>query len=291
MKKSTLLILTAGVWIGLETFSAISNSQGPPAANTGAPGEGICTDCHSDNALNSGSAVCTFTYQFGASDDTLYTPGESGMNTHLSLTESGSERSGFQMVALDNKTNQSVGWFNFSQQKVGRSSGKVGGKTRNYVNHVNATNDNPGGMFWGIQWDPPNWNVGRITFYVAYNGSDADGTSNGDFIYTKKFTIDHYLGWKVGFNKNLHNDLKYGVYPSTVSDALNVTYTNPTTQPVSIELIGLDGKKAATLASGNPAAGEVNSRFELPAGIASGMYLVKLTAGQQELTKKIFVNR
>ncbi|MSQ79143.1 MAG: T9SS type A sorting domain-containing protein [Flavobacteriaceae bacterium] len=290
MKKSTLLILTAGVWLGMETFTAVSNTDGPPGGNTGAPGEGICTDCHSDNAINSGSASTKLTYQFGADEDTLYEPGVDGMAVYLALAESGSEKSGYQMCSLDKKTKQSVGKFNYSIAESERSTAVIGGKTRHYVQHANAKWPNNGGFNATYAWDPPNWNVGPIIFYVAYNGSDGDNSSNGDFIYTKTFEIDHYLGWNVGFNKSMHNDLKYTVYPSTVSDFVNVTYTNPTTQQVSIDLVALDGKKVSTLLRANQAQGEMNQRLDIPTGISSGVYLVRLSAGEQSLTKKIFVN-
>ncbi len=291
MKKSTLLLLTAGVWLGMETFTAISNTLGPPGGNTGAPGEGICTDCHSDNAINTGSAATMLTYQFGFPEDTIYEPGQDGMALLLTLAESGSEKSGYQMCALDKKTNQSVGWFNFATAESERSTAVIAGKTRHYVQHSNAKWPNLGGLNATYSWDPPNWNVGRIKFYVAFNGSDGDNTSNGDYIYTKTFEIDHYLGWNVGFNKNLHNDLKYAVYPSTVSDFVNVTYINAQAQQVNIELVSLDGKNVHTLAKGNQSQGEVNQRLDIPAGISSGMYLVRLTAGEQSLTKKVFVNQ
>src|SRR5207249_8655300 len=69
-------------------------SFGPPASNTGAPGEGTCNSCHDSFALNSGGGSVTIT---GLPQK--YTP---GMRYDITVTVAKSDRSrwGFQITAL-----------------------------------------------------------------------------------------------------------------------------------------------------------------------------------------------
>ena len=65
-------LIVAGFLVLGGTNSLMARSAGAPQGVTGAPGDGICTNCHRTNALNSGPGKLTVTF----SDGTSYTPGK-----------------------------------------------------------------------------------------------------------------------------------------------------------------------------------------------------------------------
>jgi hypothetical protein len=286
MKKTILLsFLTGTVWLAFETFSAISNAGGPPLGKTGAPGEGLCTECHADNAVNSGGAEVKTDYTYNGSNDSTYNPdlGANSYQTFSTLVETGSASSGIEMTMVDEKGN-GAGEFtanNTNKTSVAMSNG------RSYFYHIKKGNQNPGANDWGATWTPPSTNKGVLTLYTAYNGSDDDGTSSGDFIYTtskKIYLSPDFSG--VEWQKN--NAMKLAVFPTTVSNEINFSYTNTKDQQIAIELIDLNGNSVHTFMKMNQHQGDNNLKFDMPK-VSSGLYFVKITAGAQQTTKKVFV--
>ncbi|MBI3233481.1 MAG: T9SS type A sorting domain-containing protein, partial [Bacteroidetes bacterium] len=277
--------LTGTIWLSLETFTAISNNGNPPLGKTGAPGENNCTECHTGSAVNTGGAQVKSEYIYNGTVDSFYNPdfGQGAYSTGATLVESGSEASGIELTMVD-KNGKGAGEFaanNTNKTATASSNGK------SYFFHTKKENPNPNANDWTATWTPPTTNVGTLTMYTAINGSNNDNTDQGDFIYTLKSTIKIDPGYNgVEWQKN--NALKFAVFPSTVSDVLNVNYTNNKDQQISIELYDLKGNKVHTFLSVNQHQGENSYKFDMPK-VAGGMYLVKMSAGAQQTTKRIFV--
>lgn len=286
MKKTLLLsFLTGTVWLTFETFTVISNGSNPPLGKTGGTNEGLCTDCHSDNALNSGAAQVKCDFIFNGSVDSFYNPnnGPGSYQISATLAEKGSEASGFEMTMLDSK-GKGVG--DFTPNNTSKTAATIsGGKP--YFYHTKKDNPNPGGNDWQASWNPPSVSAGTITLFTAINGSDNDGSDNGDFIYTLKSVIKidpNYNG--VTWQKN--NAMKLAVFPTTVSDNVNVSYNNTHDQQIVIDLIDMKGNVVKNLFNASQHQGENNLSFDL-SGTAQGMYFVRMQAGQQEVSKKVFI--
>jgi hypothetical protein len=62
----------------------------------------------------------------------------------------------------------------------------VGGNFRQYMEHTfqGAFPAEFDQRSWTFRWDPPEGNIGPVTFYAAGNGANGDGETTGDNIYT-----------------------------------------------------------------------------------------------------------
>lgn len=287
MKKTILLsTLTCTIWLAFESFTAMSYNGNPPLGKTGAPGEATCTECHSDNTVNSGAADVRSQYIYNGIVDSFYNPdfGQSAYGITATLQESGSESTGIELTMVDKNGN---GAGEFNANATSRTAVATGTKGKSYFFHTKKKNTNPGANDWTATWTPPTTNIGDLRMFTAVNGADDDNTSAGDFIYTKmsKITIDKdYNG--VEWQKT--NAMRLAVFPTTVSNEINFNYTNIKDQQVVIELFDSKGNQVHTFLNVNQHQGENNFKFEMPK-IAGGLYFVKMTTGGQVTSKKIFV--
>jgi hypothetical protein len=157
-----------------------SSSNNPPNGKTGAPGEGICTECHSANGGG---------YNGDLTISGIPAAIEAGEKYTLTLTtsyNSGSPvKTGFQMVCL-NSSNLNCGTFsNPSPNTTLTQSGN-----RTYFEHNPAANFNgAGSMSWTVDWEAPTGpNNLVITFYaisIIANGNTGIG---GDDRVSATFT-------------------------------------------------------------------------------------------------------
>ena len=159
-----------------------ASASGPSASHTNAPGESNCTQCHTDSAVNSGTGGAAIS---GVPAD--YMP-----NQQVTLTTTVSQSDaviyGFQLTAVDSQGKQ-VGTFTLptqSPQQLQIVSGIVGGNQRQYVEHnINGVVPTVfGSKTWTFNWKAPAERVGKVSFYIAGNAANSDGTTSGDFIYT-----------------------------------------------------------------------------------------------------------
>jgi glucose/arabinose dehydrogenase len=152
-------------------------SAGPPAGFTHAPGELDCSDCHTVPAQSGG------TLALGVPDK--YTPGQTYDITVAHASGDATRvRWGFQMTALD-AADQKAGAFAPSDGLTRVLNGEGPFPSREYVEHTSAGTF-PGqqsGANWSFRWTAPPEDVGPVTFYLAGNQADGDGSSAGDNIY------------------------------------------------------------------------------------------------------------
>lgn len=85
----------------------------------------------------------------------------------------------------------------------------------------------------------------------------------------------------------LPSDIALGpVYPNPFNAAVTIPFSLPQATEISLDLYDVTGRHAATLTRGNFSAG--NHRIEWnSASLASGIYLVRLTAGERAATVKV----
>lgn len=158
-------------------------SSSPPPANTGAPGEGSCSNCHRGANNPPGSVRITGLPQ-------SYETGRQ-YNLTVTVAETGKMRWGFQITAIRDD-GSAAGTFTVTDS--GRTqlvNGSVGGRTRNYVQHTangtqRGTRDTANFTF---NWTAPTSDVGRITFYATGNAANGDGSSGNDNIYLSNIAV------------------------------------------------------------------------------------------------------
>jgi hypothetical protein len=164
-----LLTLTAGRALG---FSA-----GPPNGFTAAPGDNLlaCAECHAHFNSGDGSAALLGPSAYVAGDTLDFT---------VALQKVGQRRWGFEATAL-NATHQAAGTIVVTDAV--RTQVDTATNGRQYIKHTLVGTDAfvpdlaPG---WSFRWIAPPPGTGTVTFYLAGNAADNDGSRGGDFIYT-----------------------------------------------------------------------------------------------------------
>lgn len=77
-------------------------------------------------------------------------------------------------------------------------------------------------------------------------------------------------------------------FPNPIAGNCNVSYTNKTTQPVLIKIIGINGQQLVTLFDGIQEPGDYNLAFNT-GSLAAGIYFCTLIAGKSQLTRMLIV--
>ena len=181
-----------GYFIGSSTaFRATAYSTGPPASQTGGPGETSCVQCHSSFQVNSGGGLVSIT---GLPAN--YTPGGSYPVT-ITVNQTNAVQFGFQAVALDKQNLQAGNYVipGGPSPQMQLLNGVVGNPpnqtTRRYVEHTLAgiTPTVFDTKSWTFTWQAPTTRKGKVTFYAAGNGANGDGSTVGDYIYTGSASV------------------------------------------------------------------------------------------------------
>jgi PKD repeat protein len=175
--RSWLKYAFLAILVGLSTVT-FTNSGGPSAGLTGAPGDGNCTNCHSGSPVTSGTA-------FDAISITGLPSGGYAPGTSYTLTLNGgaaaTAKNGFQLIALS-PSNTMAGSFTSGTG----SQAMVGGGGKTYLGHTSAGNTQSS---WTYTWTAPNPSVGTVTFYVALNATNSNSGTGGDVVYLKTITV------------------------------------------------------------------------------------------------------
>jgi uncharacterized protein (TIGR03437 family) len=167
-------------------------SGGPDPRKTGAPGDGLCIECHSP-AANTGSGNVSVAFASGLT----YTPGAKQRLT-VTVTDSAAKRWGFQLTArlATNETNGQAGAFNSvdasTQVICGDGSPKqaAGCPASAPLEFIEHTQSGNGSSTFTFDWTAPASDVGDVRFYVAGNAANGNGRNDaGDLIYTANYKL------------------------------------------------------------------------------------------------------
>lgn len=190
MKKT--IVFTSFIITAFLIIAATPNrsSSGSPASHTGAPGENTCTTsgCHDDNKLNSGTA--TLSIEMG-NKLKEYVPGET-YPIKIKISDADKMRFGFQIVALNSKTNENLGAFQITdleRTQIVKNTKAL--SDRNYVTYTFKGTDavSNGQGEWTVNWTAPTSGQLPVTFYVAAVSANDDMTDKGDHVYTSSLTV------------------------------------------------------------------------------------------------------
>jgi uncharacterized protein (TIGR03437 family) len=164
-------------------------SSSPIPSSTGAPAlgsvskESDCTSCHAGTVNGGGGS-------FTISAPATYTPNQN-VSVSVTLTQTGAAFFGFELTAL-NDQGQKLGDLVTGDGRTMLVSGAGNFAGRQYIQHSfsgitsNAVNQNS----WTFTWKAPAQNAGRVTFYASGCAANADGTKNGDLVYTASKSVN-----------------------------------------------------------------------------------------------------
>jgi len=181
-KMLRTLVFTGG--LVCVSIYAMTNAGGPPAENTGAPGDATCgqSGCHSFNPITAGTNWNNITFTSNI-PSTGYVPGNTYSMT-ISHSQPGHSVFGFQATIQDANNVNAGSFASGTGSAVQSSNGKA------YINHTSGGTSGVGGKSWTFSWTAPSsGTLGLLTMYVAINAANGDASNTGDTIFTKAFQI------------------------------------------------------------------------------------------------------
>jgi hypothetical protein len=230
----------------------------PPTGNTGAPGDGNCTGCHS--GVSTGGSV-SVTFPSGLS----YSP---GVKQHLTVTVNDSLHSAwsFQLSArLTSNTSSQAGSFTATDvvNTTVQSSGTV--------QDMETTSSGINMSSWSFDWTPPSTNVGNVNIYVTgLAAGSPGGTTSGNGIYNASYVLAAPPATKPALSLS----------PTTLSFTTQQGGATPASQSISVSSGGTPvpytvATSGGTWLSASLTGGTTTGMFSVsanPTGLTSGTY-------------------
>lgn len=251
-------------------------SGGGQSGLTGAPGESNCTQCHS-GSTQSGATENSVLFLSGTTPVTSYTPGATYTVT-LDLA-SNPAKSGFSATVLDG-TNIKAGSL------IGAAIGgtqNFSAAGRDYISHTAASNTS--GQ-WAWSWVAPATNVGTVTFYIASNVSNNNGSNTGDLIYLSQHTIG-----STASIEETSNEANFTAGYNATSNKLAINFDYLAAGEMSLNLVDMNGRSVFTYNLGQSEIGSNKETIALPSGLNEGMYVVHFFVGNKAMSANILVKK
>lgn len=263
--KKYVLSFTVITALGM-SISLFNNQSNLYSNRSGAPAAGNCTSCHLGSLQTSTDIM--FEVLDGATPVTTYTPGK---KYTVSIMAHGftNSRFGFALSGT-------AGTFNAS------GAGTAKGATGDYITHTLAGTDADaaGGKMWEAEWTAPA--SGNVTLQLYLNAANDDGNNTGDKIYGKTLNLTMATGVSA-----IVNEKSFAVYPNPVVDVLNIDFDLAASSDVNISLVDVNGKLVKEFASSKMSAGK--QHFAFSKDVSQGLYFVKVQAGEQSFSKRVFI--
>ncbi len=207
---------------------AISNNAGAPAGRTGSPFDGATcasSNCHSGTASVSASQIISSTVP-----GTGYIPGQTYTIT-ASPAQAGINKYGFQISPMNASgvLQGSIIITNPSVTKIVNSK---------YITHTASGTAGTGGRSWSFDWVAPAAGTGDVTFYGAFNFSNANTQSNGDIIRTNTLTISEDEGTS-GISAIDGDPFSAVLYPNPLYETATLRLNLTDNSPLTIRYMGI----------------------------------------------------
>jgi hypothetical protein len=253
---SIALILSGGLFF---SFS-LMYPDGPPAGQTGSPGDGSnCTSCHGGTTTNVDGWLTSDIPTSGYIPGSTYT---------FTVTNTGTGRKGFQVSPQDANGNL------IGSLTAGTGTKLVGNDK--YVEHSAAKSTDP--AIWTFNWTAPTTGVGDVTFYGAF----VSGKPN---VSLEAVTISQNTASL--FVEN--NNFQMQIFPNPVIENINIQFSLDTPERVSINLISLEGKRVKTFADNETMNGDVNLRYDISNELPKGVYLLEVRHNEKYAIERLIV--
>lgn len=176
-KKKMISLFTVVTSVFLLAFSS-----SPPLGKTGAPGDGLCSECHSSVPDFNGSLAISG-IPATVVPETTYP-----ISVIITRENASALKAGFQLVAL-NGNHLNVGTLNTPGSNVGFASSGI----RNYAQHQNAKSFASGSdvITYNFNWTSPSIaGNNNITFYASSVLANGNGSSFNDRVLTQSTTAE-----------------------------------------------------------------------------------------------------
>jgi len=271
-KKFTLIYCLFIILLGGAFLTSFSSD--PPPGRSGAPGDGLCTDCHATGNPLGLDGELTID---GFPED--ITPGETYTITITARNENGlAQRNGFQAVILDSDDNNSGDIIASGNPDTETFNG------REYVEHRPAVDFVDNMVSWDFDWVAPDDAMGeQVTLYVAsIIGSGTNGNGS-DLLVQESSTATIMITSATHDLKELAN---ISVFPNPATEQFTVEIEGTINGAVDLNLVSVTGKSVYH----QQHSVLNNSRIEVPvAGLAAGIYFLNIKSADEVVTKRVVV--
>lgn len=255
-------------------------ASGAPAGRTGAPGEATCTSCHS-GAVQSGATENIVSITENGNAVTGYTVGQT-YQIEVS-TASAVPKRGFQMTVL-NGSNQMAGSFATINGGV---SVVTGAASKKYVNQTGQGSNTASFPTWTFEWTAPATDMGPVTFYLATNKTNSNGSDSGDQI----FTSQHALGSTASVEELESSVKDFQAGFSTGNNTVYLQYYSSLTGESTVNIVDLSGKSILTSQLLATQIGINKQSVRLPDYVRPGMYFVHFFVDNHAMSQGFLVER
>ena len=242
-------------------FCLYSFSINPPDGYTGAPGDHLCVECHSQTNVTQGGTLTVEGFPAVITPNEVYTLQLINVDTVGTAV-----RSGFQMTIL--------GPFN---TRAGDLSNPSSSSMVSVTNNREYWDHNPSQEFgdtnvvrWSVQWQAPDMPSGSvITWYAVANFADGNFSNVGDRIVTEVGSGTIMLSGSEELNIE-----KPVIFPNPGSDLISFRFRDGLPSDGSVSFYTVQGDKAgeSTMNAG---------LVSVPGSLLPGVYLLHVTTGDQ----------
>lgn len=242
------------------TFLLYSFSTNPPDGFTGAPGDSLCSECHTLNGSPNQGTISVEGFPASITPEQTYTLTIINRNTN-----DGAIRGGFQMTILGPNNTRAGDLTMPSANSVVSTSGG-----RQYFEH------NPAQLYpdsnvltWTVQWKAPVIaNGSQIRWFAAGNIANGNFQSTGDRIVAAMGSGSVV----VSATEELTAD-QPKVYPNPGSDFMHIQFPDQTQLNGQIRFYDRSGSKVREVYIHE---GKVNTSLVMP-----GLYLLEIRNGDR----------
>ena len=190
-RNSTILVAKIITVLAVIPALILAKATGPEPRHTGAPGDQLCTACHTGQANAPGAG----SVEIVSSGGSAYTPGTKQRFTVTINSTQTARVYGFQATARLESDLQfgQAGSFNPANGEtfVQCDDGSTNLPCRStqsvqFIQHTLAKSGNT----YEFEWTPPeNASAGNVRIYVAGNAGNGNGQESGDRIFTTSITL------------------------------------------------------------------------------------------------------
>ena len=243
-------------------------SGGPPDGVSGnPPANANCTQCHGDFGVNSGNGLLEL------QGPSTYIPGDT-YDLTVDLADPDQSRWGFELTVLAS-TLQQAGTVVVTEPGTTQLSDNPA-PDPDFLKHTSGGTfpGNPNGGTWNFQWVAPDAGMGTVTFYVAGNAANNNGSTSGDYIYTITMAIDEGSGIFGEETIPLSMEMLRN-YPNPFNPSTTVEFSLLESGNVRLDMYNLLGQKVSSLWDGWMSKGIHSIRLD-GSYLASGTYFAIL---------------
>jgi len=274
-----LIVITLTVVLSSwsDGYHATKSASGAAAGYTGSPHDANnCTACHNGPLA---------TPQTGWITSNVPVSGYVPLTTYTitaTATRAGHIKFGFE-ISPQNTSGTLLGTListTSATQLVGSNK---------YITHTSTGTSGTNSRTWTFNWTAPAQGTGSVTFYGAFNITNANNNQTGDTCCISTLVIPENTS--AGIANLNSNQPKINVFPNPVSDNINIQYSLLNTAQVEINIYDMAGKVTNVLNEETKAAGAYLNNFKIDhSKFRKGIYVVEIRIGKTKNTQKILID-